>query len=119
MDYSIEDIGCCGAFCGTCKVRVQELCVGCKTGYTNNERDINKAKCKIKKCCVLRKIQTCADCIELNDCQILIVFHSKNGYKYEKYKEAIYYIKENGYSGFLNISSTWKNQYGKYQKKEV
>ena len=21
MDYTIEDIGCCGAFCGTCKVK--------------------------------------------------------------------------------------------------
>ena len=49
-------------------------------------------------------------------CEVLNVFYSKKGYKYVKYKEAIYYIKEKGYHAFLLISSTWKNQYGKYKK---
>ena len=66
MIYTVEDIGCCGAFCGTCKVKTQEICEGCKTGYSNNERDIKKIKCKMKKCCIEKGIQTCADCIELN-----------------------------------------------------
>ena len=115
MDYTIEDIGCCGAFCGTCKVKTQKICEGCKNGYINNERDIQKAKCKIKKCCLLKGIQTCADCTEMKDCKISNEFYAKNGYKYEKYKKAIYYIMENGYQRFLVISSTWKNQYGKYK----
>ncbi len=60
-------------------------------------------------------MQTCAECIELNDCQILTEFYNKNGYKYGKYREAVYFIKNNGYSRFLEISCTWKNQYGIYR----
>ena len=116
MIYTVEDIGCCGAFCGTCKVKTQKICEGCKSDYLNNERDIKKIRCKMKKCCIEKEIQTCADCIKMNECKVLNEFYSKNGYKYGKYKEAIYYIKEKGYHAFLLISSTWKNQYGKYKK---
>jgi hypothetical protein len=42
---SIEEIGCCGAYCKTCKAFAQKTCLGCKLGYESGERDISKAKC--------------------------------------------------------------------------
>ncbi|MHB0975668.1 MAG: hypothetical protein ACYC1U_00565 [Candidatus Aquicultorales bacterium] len=32
--------------------------------------------------------------------------------KYRKYQEAIDFIRENGYEGFLEIAGGWKNAYG-------
>ncbi len=112
---TVADIGCCGAFCGTCKVKKQKLCIGCKIGYIDGERDISKAKCKMKICCITMKFNTCADCKEENSCQIIQGFYSKNGYKYKKYEEAINYIVKNGYPMFLKQTTKWTMQYGKYE----
>ncbi len=114
-----EDIGCCGAFCGTCKVKKEKLCLGCKSGYLSGERDITKAKCKIKICCITKKMVTCADCTELDGCSITQGFYTKNGYKYKKYKQAIDYIRNNGYSIFLNQTKKWTMQYGIYEKEKT
>ncbi|OPZ90454.1 MAG: hypothetical protein BWY74_02324 [Firmicutes bacterium ADurb.Bin419] len=111
---SVEEIGCCGAYCRTCSVFVQQACKGCKLGYENGERDISKAKCKIKVCCVKMQHKSCADCVEYSACTILNEFYDRNGYKYGKYKQATEYIKENGYDTFLNIADNWKNAHGKY-----
>ena len=92
-----ESIGCCGAYCGTCQVMEQNMCKGCKLGYQNGERDLSKAKCKIKICCINNKYITCADCSRYNKCEIIQNFHNKNGYKYKKYKEAIEFIINNDY----------------------
>jgi hypothetical protein len=108
-------IGCCGAYCGRCKVLEENACKGCKLGYINGERDISKAKCKIKICCINKKFFSCADCDEYNSCEIIQGFHNKNGYKYKKYKEAIIFIRENGYERFLEIANKWNMQYGKYK----
>jgi hypothetical protein len=60
---SVRFIGCCGAFCKTCKAFIEGFCKGCKLGYDKGERDIGKAKCKMKVCCFReRKLETCADC---------------------------------------------------------
>jgi hypothetical protein len=37
------------------------------------------------------------------------------GYKYKKYKEAIEFIRKNGYNKFIKIADTWTRQYGKYK----
>lgn len=111
---SIEEIGCCGAYCGTCKVRKENKCHGCKIGYTDGSRDISKAKCKIKVCCLSNQHNSCADCIDYILCNIIQEFLSKNGYKYKKYKEALDFIKANGYKKFISIADKWKMQYGKY-----
>lgn len=108
-------LGCCGAFCGTCKVFKDNICKGCKLGYKEGMRDITKAKCKIKVCCLNHNFETCADCEKLSICEIINSFYQKNGYKYKKYREAIYYIKSNGYKPFLEIANKWTIQYGKYQ----
>ena len=110
-----ELIGCCGAYCGTCQVLKQNMCKGCKLGYQNDERDITKAKCKIKICCINNNYSTCADCSKYNSCEIIQNFHNKNGYKYKKYKEAINFIIKNGYEKFLKITNKWTMQYGKYE----
>ena len=113
----ILEIGCCGAYCKTCKVFNDSLCNGCKIGYADGTRDLSKAKCKIKVCCINYGYNSCADCNDYSSCKILSEFFSKNGYKYKKYKQALDYIKQNGYREFIIITDTWKMQYGKYDKK--
>ena len=110
----IIKVGCCGAYCKTCKAYTQNFCKGCKIGYINNERDLSKAKCKIKICCLSNKCASCADCAEYLSCETIQVIHNHKGYKYRKYKEAIQFIIQNGYKSFLEIANTWKMQYGKY-----
>lgn len=111
---STIEIGCCGAYCKTCKVYQSELCKGCKIGYDNGERDISKAKCKIKICCIDKKMNSCADCPDYDNCSVIQEFHKHQGYKYDKYKQAIEYIKDNGYEEFIKLADRWKNAYGKY-----
>jgi len=112
---SIEEIGCCGAYCGTCQVIRENHCRGCKLGYSDGTRDISKAKCKIKVCCIRKQYNSCADCDDYDSCDIIQGFFKKNGYKYKKYKEALDFIKANGYEEFIKIADGWKMQYGKYK----
>ncbi|MBN1782572.1 DUF3795 domain-containing protein [bacterium] len=111
---SIEDIGCCGAYCGTCPVIRAGACRGCKTGYRSGERDISRARCRIKICCIRKGYQSCADCTDYESCGTIQEFHHRNGYKYKKYREAIVFIIGNGYDRFLKITDGWKNQVGPY-----
>ena len=112
---SVLEIGCCGANCRTCP-EFKGNCKGCKIGYEDGTRHINKAKCKIKVCCIKKGHDTCADCSEYADCAVIQDFYKKKGYKYQKYREAISFIIANGYDEFLAVSSSWKRQYGKYKK---
>jgi hypothetical protein len=112
---SIEEIGCCGAYCGTCKVKQENHCKGCKLGYADGTRDISKAKCKIKVCCLANHFNSCADCDKYDSCDIIQTFHNKNGYKYKKYKDALDFIRLNEYRAFIGIADKWKMQYGKYK----
>ncbi len=64
--------------------------------------------------CVNRELQSCADCCEYSTFEILNNFYSKNGYKYGKYKQAIDFIRKNGYDVFIEIADKWSNAYGKY-----
>jgi hypothetical protein len=114
MLSSKQYIGCCGAYCKTCKEYTNGLCKGCKLGYENQKRDINKAKCKIKLCCFRdNDFQTCADCPNLKSCSTINSWYEKKGYKYKKYKEAILFILKNGYSKFVKKAKSWTNAYGK------
>lgn len=98
----------------TCKPFKEKACKGCKIGFDTGERDIDKAKCKIKICCFKEHVfDTCADCPEFESCNIIASWYSKNGYKYKKYKETIEFIKTNGYSEFFKTAEDWKNAYGK------
>jgi len=111
---TIRFIGCCGAYCKTCKVLIKGFCNGCKLGYDEGERDINKAKCNIKVCCFKeKKLETCADCPDYTGCKLIHDFYGKNGFKYKKYKQAIEFIRKNGYSKFIKLANDWKGAYGK------
>lgn len=111
----IKEVGCCGAFCGTCRAREPEgICRGCKLGYDDGGRDIHRARCKIKACCFRdRGLETCADCPNYNSCTLIMDFHGKKGFKYEKYRQSIEFIRENGYQKFLEKTGGWSGAYGR------
>lgn len=111
---SVEELGCCGAYCKTCPVYKEQLCRGCKLGYKNGERDLAKAKCKMKMCCIRKNFNTCADCELYATCAVLQEFLNKNGYKYQKYRQALEFISANGYDRFFAFADQWTRQYGKY-----
>ena len=112
---SKEAVGCCGAYCGTCNVRRKKRCIGCKLGYADNTRDIARAKCRIKVCCMGKRYASCADCNEYPVCDIIRGFHHKGSYKNKKYKEALDFIRAHGYRKFFKIADSWRMQYGKYE----
>jgi len=107
-------IGCCGAYCRTCPPFIEGYCKGCKLGYDEGERDISKAKCKMKVCCFKEKrLETCADCSSYPACGIIHGFYGKNGYKYKRYMQSIEFIRKNGYDSFIKAAKNWKGAYGK------
>lgn len=112
---TVVELGCCGAYCRTCKVFAAKACKGCKIGYENGERDITKAKCSIKRCCMEKQLFSCADCPEYDECPTIQEFHNHQGYKYGKYKQAIEYIRANGYEKFFQLADAWGNAYGIYE----
>lgn len=110
----LSHLGCCGAYCATCKVFAAGLCKGCKLGYDTLERDITKAKCSYKVCCIKKGLGSCAECADYDTCESIQSFHNHSGYKYGKYKQAVAYIREHGYDKFFDIADTWTNAYGKF-----
>jgi hypothetical protein len=113
VPMSLKEIGCCGAYCRTCRA-YGVACKGCKIGYDTGERDIAKARCKIKLCCLSRQLETCADCSQYMVCRVLAALYAKSGYKYGKYRQALDYVRENGYEAFLVVAGRWTGAYGKY-----
>ncbi|NYT05994.1 MAG: DUF3795 domain-containing protein [Methanomicrobiales archaeon] len=117
-DHPRRFIGCCGAYCRTCRPFLDGFCKGCKLGYATGERDIARAKCPIKVCCYGKHhLETCAECPDYAACTILSGFYAKKGHKYKKYREAIEFIREHGYAEFLAVADTWKGAYGTYRNK--
>lgn len=106
-----EEIGCCGAYCKTCR-EYKKTCKGCKPGYRDGSRNLIRAKCKMKKCCLTRGHITCGDCVEYESCETIHSFLNHPGYKYGKYKQALEYIR--GHAAFLNAAKHWTSAYDKY-----
>lgn len=109
-------VGCCGAYCRTCRPLLEGFCKGCKLGYSGSQRRLESAKCRIKVCCLTRDLETCADCSELFSCDIINEFFGKNGYKYRKYRESLEFIRAHGYAAFLAQADSWKGAYGRLQE---
>jgi hypothetical protein len=109
-------IGCCAAYCGTCPELTEGRCRGCKSGYDTGARDLAKARCKMKVCCIgsLGTQHTCADCSDYPSCGIIQGFYGKKGHKYKKYRESAEFIRNRGYGPFLQIAAKWKGPYGKF-----
>jgi hypothetical protein len=114
MPLPIE-IGCCAAYCGTCRELANGKCPGCKTGYDTGQRDLSKARCRMKVCCIKRlgTALTCADCPDYLHCEIIQGFYSKKGYKYKKYHESAEFISRHGHDSFLQVAGKWKGPYGR------
>lgn len=70
----------------------------------------------MKVCCIRKQYNSCADCDEYSSCDIIQGFYKKDGYKYKKYKEALDFIRANGYGEFITIADGWRMQYGKYKE---
>ena len=122
---TIKDIGCCGAYCKTCMEQQKEkypnerTCRSCKLGYESGERDVSKAKCKIKVCCFKeRGLETCADCPDY-PCEILGEFWSKSGWKYKQYRKQLEFIRQNGYGVFLKRANKWNGPHGKLENAQI
>ena len=114
MEHPYNYISCCGAYCKTCKELIDENCKGCKLGYENGERDINKAKCKIKLCSFKdNNYITCSDCDVFTNCDIYNSRFKVGTYNNKKYLGVLIFIKENGYDSFIKIADTWKRHQGK------
>jgi hypothetical protein len=114
MPDLIQYIGCCGAYCRTCRPFTKGFCKGCKLGYDKGTRVIDNARCKMKLCCFReRKFETCADCPDFDSCTIISGFFAKNGFKYKKYRQSLEFVRKNGYSEFIKSSDKWKGPYGK------
>ncbi len=110
---SIIEIGCCGAYCGTCKELAAGNCKGCKLGYASGGRDASKIRCAVKRCCFRDKgYATCADCAELAACPVIGAFYAHASYKYKKYRQSVEFIREHGYDKFLGFADRWKGPYG-------
>lgn len=115
-DMSAYLLGCCGAYCRTCRLYTQGACKGCKVGYDTGKRDISKAKCAMKICCVRRRLDSCADCAAYDSCELLSAFYGHESYKYKKYRQASEYIRAHGYDAFFRIADCWHGAYGGYDE---
>ena len=90
-------------------------CKGCKLGYLDGSRELRRAKCGMKVCCLTKGHITCADCERFDSCETLQGFLLHPGYKYSKCGQALAFIRANGYSAFLEVADRWKNAYGKFE----
>ncbi len=115
----ILHIGCCGAYCGTCPSLEDNACKGCRLGHDEGKRDVNAARCAIKRCCLLDiKLNTCAGCPDYESCRTIQGFFEKNGYKYKKYRQSLEFIRHYGYPAFIAATGSWKRAYGNLKMPE-
>ena len=115
----ISLIGCCGACCRTCRAFLDKTCKGCKLGYDDGKRDIRAARCVIKRCCLMeKKLNTCADCPDYNGCRKIQGLFKKKGYKYQKYRRSLEFIRKSGYPAFIAAARSWKRAYGSLKQPE-
>ena len=51
----------------------------------DDSRDLSRAKCRMKKCCLTRGNITCVDCAEYESRETVQAFLNHPGHKYSKY----------------------------------
>jgi hypothetical protein len=109
------EIGCCGAYCGTCPELLERRCPGCRLGYESGARDLAKARCRMKVCCINRLGlgHTCGDCPDYSSCDVIQGFYGKKGYKYRKYRESMEFIRARGCEAFMEAAKDWRRAYGR------
>ena len=50
-------VASCGLYCGACRSYLKERCKGC-------HENVKASWCKIRTCCIEKKIASCASCVE-------------------------------------------------------
>jgi hypothetical protein len=111
---SIIEIGCCCAYCRTCRAFRSGGCPGCRLGYEDGGRDAARIRCAMKSCCVLEKrFSTCAYCPEFETCPSLRTWYAKPGWKYGRYLASAEYIRAHGYDAFLTVADGWTDAIGR------
>jgi hypothetical protein len=115
LEEPIEYVACCDAYCRTCRPFLEGFCKGCKLGYQSGERDLARARCRIKVCCLNRGLASCADCPDLDGCTIIGAFYDHPGYKYRKYRQSMEFIRSYGYAEFIRQADSWTGPYGKLE----
>lgn len=98
----IKQVAFCGLYCGSCKKYLMDKCPGC-------EKNEKASWCKIRKCCMEKGIQSCAECKEktLKECKYFTNFIASVFsvvFRSDRYK-CIDYIKEHGYESFAEYMS--------------
>ncbi len=56
----VQLVAYCGLYCGACGAYKKKKCPGCAA----NEK---ASWCKVRKCCIEKKIKSCADCADMAD----------------------------------------------------
>jgi hypothetical protein len=101
-------IAFCGLYCGACGRYLKESCPGC----AKNEK---AGWCGLRKCCIERNYQSCADCKEFADvmqCKKFNNFFSKIfGLIFRSDRKAcIDLIKKSGYNDYAKEMARTKRQ---------
>ncbi|MBF0408410.1 MAG: DUF3795 domain-containing protein [Candidatus Riflebacteria bacterium] len=65
----LNSVAFCGLYCGACKSFLNEKCDGCR----KNEK---ATWCKIRICCMNKKISSCAECLEYPDPMACSMFNN-------------------------------------------
>lgn len=114
MENPENYIACCGCYCKTCRAFTNNSCRGCLIGYETQERDIGRAKCKIKICCYKEKgLLNCAECGQFSTCTIISGRFKIGSYDNKKCLEALEYISNHGTDDFMEKADKWKGPFGK------
>lgn len=106
-------VGCCGAYCKTC-MGSENPCEGCRLGYEDGTRSVLRARCKIKRCCLIEKeLPTCMECDEFESCEILQDFYNHpRATAHQKIRRAAEFIRKHGYDRFEKIAGGWTGSKG-------
>lgn len=103
-----QQIAACGLYCGACRKFINGKCAGCQPSEEDNpglNQSLSKGfqRCKIRKCCRVKGVHTCAACDkDVKECKVhdnfvgkvfALLFNSDRA-------ACIRYIKENGEEAF-------------------
>ena len=119
LSAKTELIAKCGLFCGECPKFIKGKCKGC-------EENIKATWCKIRKCCIEKNIQTCANCLEYEntkDCAKTKGFINDTfSFIFNSDRHAcVVYIKEKGAESFVQTmtENKWVTMPLRGKKKKI
>lgn len=111
------ELGCCTAYCKTCRAFRDGSCKGCRLGYKDGKRDIRRAKCKIKVCCMTKEnLETCADCRKFASCEVVQDWYEKASGAHKRYRKSAEFIIKHGYDAFITQADQWRDAGGKLRE---